>query len=696
MLFIALQLLLLHLLRFGGCSSNLTMHSCFCSVSCAADLNGTTPLINSTTPAITPGPVCCLQNVSSAHNSPEKGRLDQQVAKVCFCGNSSAGGSHCQEQSVSPVHLFPGKLYIVHILTANSLGAAIRMPIVAQLNNSWQVGHFEQNFGENCSEVSFSIASNDTNTGGLVRFSVPLYNAVATMSVYLEDCPHGFSLDTKTLTCECSEFVSSTTNVRCESNTGILLVPYLTWLGIMDGTLAYTDRCLLGYCGPVTVSSVTTAIEDVGNGSQLCTGHHAGVACGGCEDGFSIVFGDVACSRCSNWYLATIFFYMIAGVLLVAGVFALDLTVSRGTVIGLVFMVNVSLSTHLFSFSIIPDIYKPLHILISITGLSLGFPLCFYDGMTALQRAVLEFVFPAYIIFIVVVIIIVSKRSPLLSKMVSHSSVKSLATLPFLTYGKLLNSIFWFFQHNTIFLANRGYEVVWLIDGSVRFFQGWHAIACVFAIVILLIFVLPYTVLITFGPFMIRWQFGAKLMPFLDAHSAPYKDRYRYWFGVRLWIIIVVVVLTTAARTYRLPSYLVISVALNLFLGFEALVKPYKNNVLNYLDMALILPFSLTLVILPFFNISDPISQIVIFALVIVLNFITFVAFCAIVIYHINDIFNLVDKIKNFIQRFHRTSTTQTNNNDPTLQAIRVLEHRVYDGSQLREPVLSICVSDQD
>ena len=168
---LALQFLFTLLLRCGWCGSNLTLHSCLCSVSCGAGLNETTLLPNSSaTPTITPGPVCLLQNVSSAVHKPDQGRLDGQVARVCFCGNSSDGDSQCPEHSDSIVHLFPGQLHTIHILTANTLGAAIRKPILAQLNNSWQIDHFEQIFfGENCSEVSFSIAGNDTNTSGLVQ-----------------------------------------------------------------------------------------------------------------------------------------------------------------------------------------------------------------------------------------------------------------------------------------------------------------------------------------------------------------------------------------------------------------------------------------------------------------------------------------------------------------------------------------------
>ena len=689
---LALQLVLAHLVWIGGCSSNFTLHSCLCSVSCGADLNETTLLTNSTT--ITHGSVCQLQNVS-ASNRPDLEGPDEQVERVCFCGNSSAG-AQCPEQSDSTVHLFPGELHTIHIFTANALGAAIRMPIVARLNKSWQVGRIKQIFGENCSEISFSIASNETDTGGLVEFFVPSYTAMATMSVYLEDCPHGFSLNTETLTCQCSEFVSNMTSVKCKTSNGALVVQFLEWIGLVNNSLAYTDRCLLGYCSTINTRNVTTAVVDVGNDSQLCTGNHDGVACGGCEDGFSVVFGDVACYRCSNWYLFTILLYLIAGILLVTGVFALDLTVSRGTVIGPIFLANLFLSTNLFTFSTIPDIYKPVLIWVSLIGLSLGFPLCFYDGMTSLQKAVLEFIFPTYIISLVLVIIIVSRYSPLVARLVSHSSVKALATLLFLTYGKVLRSIFKFLQHNIVVLETGEHRVVWLIDGNVAFFQGWHAVACVFAIVVLLTLVLPYTILITFGPFMTRWRIVTKLKPFLDAHSGPYKDRYRYWFGVRLWVIIVAAILTALARAYWIVFLFIMKIIVIVFLFVEALIKPYKKNILNYLDTALILPFSLTLTsVLASYCIPDPDDQIVfLISIGIVLSTINLLSFCAIVVYHLNDLFNLADKIKKTgcFKKLHKTHKDKPNTTNPVpaVQVVHMPKHNFYDGSKLREPALSL------
>ena len=638
--------LLVDLLLFCIASSdhNISLqHTCLCSVSCGVPLNDTSLLTNTSDPTITTGPVCLLQNVSYTHTKPDQERQVEQVARLCFYANTSSSGvSQCSEHSNSTIPLFPGQLHTINILTADRLGEYLPQPIIVQTSNSWQVGRVEQVFGENSSEVSFSIASNDIDTSGVVQFSVPTYDAVAEVSVYLKNCPIGFDLDTDSMTCQCSSFISNIPTIKCDNNTGILTVHSSSWIGVsFNNTLAYTSNCPINYC-----PSMPVLIRDVSSERGKCLGNHVGLSCGPCEDGYSVVFGDVVCLRCSHWYLLTIPVYAVAGILLVIGVFALDLTIYRGTVIGPVLLSNIVFAANVYSFSSIIDAVKPLFIWVSLMGLSLGFPICFFDGMTALHKEVLEFIFPAYVISIVVVIIIVSRCSQRVNKLVSHSSVKVLATVIYFSYGKVIKTLFNVLQYNTITLANGETKIVWLLDASVPFLGGWHAVVCAFVLLIFLMVILPYILLITFGPFLVyRWKIIVKLKPFMDAHSGPYKDRYRYWFGVRLWIITALAAITAAARTYNFILILIGSIILNVLFVIEAFVKPYKSTTLNYLDSGMLLPVVLGLTgSLAVICASEQSNFLTVF--ISLLAFISFTAFCGIVFFHVNEMFQLVDKIK--------------------------------------------------
>ena len=65
---------------------------------------------------------------------------------------------------------------------------------------------------------------------------------------------------------------------------------------------------------------------------ELCAFNRAGILCGGCKTGFSIVQGSSRCKTCSNlMVLAIIPSFLLSGLLLVIFLMLLNLTVSIGT-----------------------------------------------------------------------------------------------------------------------------------------------------------------------------------------------------------------------------------------------------------------------------------------------------------------------------------------------------------------------------
>ena len=88
---------------------------------------------------------------------------------------------------------------------------------------------------------------------------------------------------------------------------------------------------------------------------------------------------------------------------------------------------------------------------------------------------------------------------------------------------------------------NETRRVVWLYDANIQFFkEPKHAALGLFAISSLIIFVLPYILLLFFGHWLqgcsnwwiISWL--NKIKPFMDAYHAPYRKHTRYWTGLLL------------------------------------------------------------------------------------------------------------------------------------------------------------------
>ena len=84
--------------------------------------------------------------------------------------------------------------------------------------------------------------------------------------------------------------------------------------------------------------------------------------------------------------------------------------------------------------------------MISLLNLNVGFPLCFYEGMTMAVKVGLQFVFPVCIWGIAFGLIVLSKYSTKVSKYTSGSSVQVLATLFHLSFAKVFWAVVMIFQ----------------------------------------------------------------------------------------------------------------------------------------------------------------------------------------------------------------------------------------------------------
>ena len=98
---------------------------------------------------------------------------------------------------------------------------------------------------------------------------------------------------------------------------------------------------------------------------------------------------------------------------------------------------------------------------------------------------------------------------------------------------------------------------------------------------------------------MLRSRFIAKYFrPFIDAIHGPYKEKLRYWFGLRLVILSLIYIITAVLQGSNMTlQLLLLAVILNLFTIVQAIFLPYRNKILNVLDlwfMVLLLVNSMT------------------------------------------------------------------------------------------------------
>ena len=246
-----------------------------------------------------------------------------------------------------------------------------------------------------------------------------------------------------------------------------------------------------------------------------------------------------------NNYTALIVLFALAGVDLIALIFLLCLTVSFGTLNGLFFYTNIIQANH--------QAYFPratinfFTIFISWLNLDLGIETCFYDGMDVYAYSWFQFLFPFYLWFLVGCIILARHYSRSIAKRLGQNPVAVLATLLLMSYSKILQAIIVPLSYTNLTHYNSSDDlelhwIIWLYEGSIDYFKDpKHAALGLFAILSLVMIVLPYISFLFFG----HWLQGCsnwwilswinKLKPFMDAYHAPYKKNTRYWTGLLLF-----------------------------------------------------------------------------------------------------------------------------------------------------------------
>ena len=430
---------------------------------------------------------------------------------------------------------------------------------------------------------------------------IPLLENIFRIPVFVEvdllACPVGFQLVRGR--CVCHQILLGNNIDTCfiSNGTGFILRPARYWIGLPNDTnssILIHPHCPFDYC---QLQDTSITAESV---NPQCQYQRSGVLCGSCREGLSMILGSSECKTCSNVYLMSIAIFVLMGVALVTILTLLNMTVSVGTLNGLILFANI-LQANRTTFlppntSHTSSLIAFLSAFIAWLNLDVGIPMCFFDGLTTYVKTWLQFVFPLYILALVGVMSIGSNYSTRVTRLLGTNAVSVLATLVLLSYTKILRILITAFSFTTLTGSQDYHSVVWLADGNIKYFQPKHAILFLVALLVLLLLGVPYTVTLTAAPWIQRSRFKwvsslyNRFKPLFDAYMGPYKDRYRYWTGMLLLARVVLIVLfssiantnTVAGPQLNLLLLSLSSVALSCL---TAVLKPYRKKLLNGLEI---------------------------------------------------------------------------------------------------------------
>ena len=490
-----------------------------------------------------------------SHNSNTTSSISSDPVMVCFCSGSTSTNCSIFTKRVSTV---PGFSFQVSAIILGQRSGPVRGVVNTMCQENCKISQEQQDQNVQatdfrCSNLNYTIFASENTVKTLQLIIEDSYygnvrNTIESIiEVHVQKCPFGFVPESKHHSCKC--IIDSRPNIQCSIHNKSITRQPPVWIGYKydhkteTNYIIFHPYCPLGYC--IENSTEIKSQENTIDQDAQCAQNRKDLLCGACKTNYSLGFGTLVCLRCKHKPLPAlrvvglIAVCGVAGILLVVLLTLLNLTVSEGTLNGLIFYANiVQVNSDIF---FPPESHaRPLTAFIAWLNLDFGITTCFYDGMDAYAKTWLQFLFPLYIWLISGAIVYFSWKSNRVARLAGRNAVKVLATLFLLSFGKLLRTIIAAVTFTNIASPNKTIDIsVWLPDSSVHYLHGKHTPLFVLA-VIAAVLSLFYTLTLTFIQCLRRtpnnrmFVWVRKLKPLLDAYTGPYKDRYHFWTGLLL------------------------------------------------------------------------------------------------------------------------------------------------------------------
>ena len=536
--------------------------------------------------------------------------ISSEPTDVCFCDNNNT--INCSQTQLT-MTAYPGEEINIYVVTVGQLNGVAPGILHTQPQDNADTSadmELHNTSAINCTTIPLKpiYETYKLNVFGIKSFKL--------INISFASCPLGFEISSTTKSCDCEELRHKTTTITCDATTKIITRQGDIWIGNISDCVIVRKTCPFDYCNTAQVSFSLTDPD------PQCALNRTGILCGRCRDGLSLALGSNNCIQCSQFsYLALIIPFAAAGFGLVALLMVLNLTVSIGTINGLIFyasIVKISESTGIF----FPNGSIPvLSQYIAWFNLDLGIETCFYHGMTAYAKVWLQFVFPLYIWFIIATIIVLCRYSTWLSHKIGGNVVQVLATLILLSFTKIFRTfapaLSWIHLTLNNTSNSTGIAQVWHVDGNVPYFSPKHYLLMAAAVLFLLLAV-PYTLALLFDAviekyltkFTVFRKQWIKFKPFVDAYHGPYKDKCRFWTGLLLLVRMSFTLASLYLDTFGTLVFITTSttVLLSLLVTFEGV---YQEKYLNILECSSFLNLGLLSALAAIYQDDDNNEQVV-------------------------------------------------------------------------------------
>ena len=516
-----------------------------------------------------------LDGIFKIHQQHGPSWISSNPRGVCFCQESQMYNfttSACNKTK-DTIKKYPGEEFRVSVITVGQMNSTTLGIINVSLVDEDHQNHYlfslngQHQSHAKCVQLTYILHSN--RDSAQIDFK-PVTPEVATvyqtkavsLTVQLLRCPLGFQIsNVPPYKCICNLLLSKLathmydSQIVCDINLQTISFPQKgMWFGCYDkeqqnqsstcNSLVATPNCD-EYCRSAESANNTTVEISVVDINSQCSPGHMGIMCGACMPKYSrILGGTFECQKnCTNNNLPLILVTFIAsGFIIIIIIIALNLTITEGTLNGLLVYTTIIQTYFLEDLS---GFGKFCWIFISWINLTIGIKTCFYKGMNGYQQIWSVFIQVFYYLAIFMLIIFLSRKFMFFTRLFGRNIIKALATLAFLLYSNLLFATLNTFRYANLFIsASNGTQytkLAWYYDGNVPYFGFKHAILFVTALICsIAMFIFVFSLLLIqylqkkSHLLCLRWV--ERLRPFYEACNGPCHDNYRFWPGFLLFM----------------------------------------------------------------------------------------------------------------------------------------------------------------
>ena len=495
----------------------------------------------------------------------------------------------------SPYTVAPGEMRKVVIQPMDALGQSI--PAIlgsitdqdAPYNLSVQLDSrpIKVFLGDNINaSTTLTIFGQENASGSLIIYAQAGSGlSLLSTKVHLTECPFGFQYSISSRSCECKPNLLER-GIRCNLSDLTLSVPSGMWVGPLDdGSGLAVAHCIRTLCQPgVATISVSNSTFDF---DQQCRPglHRGGLLCSSCKEDYSNVFGGIRCRKCTNNSIAIILLFLVLGVLLIVFLVVFRVNISTGYLNGIIFWCNI---VSLYKEVLVPgQSYLGLTFLANWLTLNWGIETCFHVGMSAFERSWWQLCFSIYLFILMALIRCIFKCCKNVDSKTAFSTIQAIATLLIMCYISILQFCIEPLSFARIYTEDGKILLRWRVDPTMEYFTSTHGILVFMACLLLVLYILPFPIILLFPTVLYKSKWLHKYKPIYDAFWYPLKPQYRFWLGARLmfrWLVFFMAFLYPPPKSTFVSAFFLLVL---LFLQMQ--LQPFHSKTTNTLDSAFIL-----------------------------------------------------------------------------------------------------------